>query len=262
MGGETLYDGRVAVEAGSEQVERGSARDVEPVAAFDALSLHRRELATRGRCPYCAEHVGAVEVLRGKPCSRCGTSLAYTGLGSPDAIIARLNEQWGRWRYVAFPLIAAATAVAGVVPLLGGIVRLAAMVLIHVVFVRRPLLWLSMKRRIAAKITLRLYLLALALLGLLIDAIVAPFLGVNALVTGVTSVVVAVLYAEGSLAFICARMRQESRGAPLALWEWAVPGALLFILLGAAAALVAAIAAMVNVVAVLPELIAYLWGSK
>ncbi len=237
-----------------------AGRDGDGVGGLDPLSLHRRELTTLGRCPFCAEHVGALEVLRGRPCSHCGMDLSRTGLCSPDEIIARLREQWGRWRYVAFPLIAVATAIAGLVPLLGGLVRLVGMVIIHLVFVRRPLRWLSMRRRLTTKTTLRLYLAALALLGLLVDALAAPLLGVSALVSGGISVIIAVIYAEGSLAFICGRMDAEARGEGLTWWEWAIPGALIFVMISCTAALVATVAGMVKLLAMLPGLVTSLTG--
>ncbi len=227
----------------------------------DPLSRHQRELSTLGRCPYCAEYVGALQVLRGRPCGHCGTDLSRTGLCSPDQIIARLRERWGRWRYVAFPLIALSTALAGLVPLLGGVVRLVAMVLIHLTFVRRPLRWLSMRRRLTTKTTLRLYLAALALLGLLVDALAAPLFGVNALVSGGVSVILAVIYAEGSLAFICGRMKAEARGEGLSWWEWAIPGALLFVMISATAAVVAAVAGMVKLMTMMPAMVSGLLGG-
>jgi hypothetical protein len=238
----------------------GAAERDGGVGGVDPLSLHRRELTTLGRCPCCAEHVGALQVLRGRPCSHCGTDLSRTGLCSPDEIVARLRERWGKWRYVAFPLIAVATAVAGFVPLLGGLVRLVGMVIIHLVLVRRPLRWLSMRRRLTTKTTLRLYLAALALLGLLADALAAPLFGVNALVSGGISVLIAVIYAEGSLAFICGRMNAEARGAALAWWEWAVPGVLLFVMISCTVALVAVIAGMVKLMTMLPGIVTSLTG--
>jgi hypothetical protein len=182
--------------------------------------------------------------------------LSRTGLCSPDEIIARLREQWGKWRYVAFPLIALATAVAAIVPLLGGFVRLVAMILIHVGFVRRPLKWLSMRRRLTTKTTLRLYLAALALLGLLVDALAAPLFGVNAIVSGGGSILIAVIYAEGSLAFICGRMKAEARGDALAWWEWAVPLVLVSLMISFTAALVAVAAGMVTLASMLPGIVA------
>ena len=227
---------------------------------MDPLSRHRRELTILGRCPCCAEHVGALQVLRGRPCAHCGTDLSRTGLCSPDEIIAHLRERWGRWRFVAFPLIAIATAMAGFVPLLGGLVRVVGMVIIHLAFVRRPLRWLSMRRRLTTKTTLRLYLAALAMLGLLVDALAAPLFGVNALVSGGVSVIIAVIYAEGALAFICGRMNAEARGEALTWWEWAIPGVLILLMISCASALVAAIAGMVKLLTMVPEIVAGLTG--
>jgi hypothetical protein len=181
-------------------------------------------------------------------------------LGSPDEMIARLKERWGRWRAIAFPLVALATALAGIVPMLAGGVRLVAMILIHLGFVRRPLRWLSMQRRLATKTTLRLYLAALALLGFLVDALAVPLLGVNAIVSGVVSVFIAIIYAEGSLSFICGRMNAEARGDGLAWWEWALPAGLLFLMVSFAVALVAVVAGMVRLAAMLPGLVASLTG--
>lgn len=227
---------------------------------LDLLSVHRRELTTLGRCPYCAEHVGALQVLRGRPCTHCGADLSQTGLGSPDEMIALLKKRWGRWRTIAFPLIALATAIAGIVPMLGGGVRLVAMIVIHLIFVRRPLRWLSMQRRLATKTTLRLYLAALALLGFLADALAVPLFGVNAVVSGVVSVFIAVIYAEGSLSFICGRMNAEARGDGLAWWEWALPGGLFFLMISFTVALVAVMAGMARLAAMLPEIVASLTG--
>ena len=225
----------------------------------DALAIHRRELATLGRCPFCAELIGPWPVLRGRPCPRCRRRLGNAA-GSPEELIRRLRGQWGKWRRVAFPLLVVATGLAGVVPLLGGAVRMVGMVVLHVAFVRRPLRWLSARRRLAARVTLRLALAFLVLLGLLVDALAAPFFGANVLVSGVVSLVVGVAYAEGALAYLCGRMWAEARGEPLVFWEWALPAGLLVVVLGVTAGLVAVLAGVITLVTSMPQLME-LWGG-
>ena len=116
---------------------------------------------------------------------------------------------------------------AGLVPLLAAAVRLAGLVALHVVLVRRPLLWLSLKRRVSARLTLKLLLALLAVAGLGLDVLVAPALSLAAPVASAVTLAFSVAYAETALHIIRSRVLREAQDAPLGLSEWALPAVLL-----------------------------------
>lgn len=203
-----------------------------PDGASDALPRHQIELRLAGRCPHCAEEVPRLAQLRGKPCPHCKQLAPGHPRQASSELIEALRKRWARWRFVAYPLLAFATGIAGLVPLLATPARILGLIVIHVAFVRRPLSWLPFKRRLASKLTLRLLLAALGITGMLVDAVVAPLPLVNGIVSGIVSVAAAVVYAEVALRFAIGRMQREAETSELSWWEWLLPTSLLGALVG------------------------------
>ena len=83
---------------------------------------------------------------------------------------------------VGYGLVAAASFLAGLVPLGQVVVQIAALFILHVIVLRRGLLWLPAGRRILARIAIKLFGAALAGLALLINVAIAPMVGASAFV--------------------------------------------------------------------------------
>lgn len=192
---------------------------------------HQRALLNQGRCLWCAERVPAGLVLRGGSCGSCGRGVRCPSLPSEE-LLAGVQSRWRRFRWPIYGGVAVSTALASVVPFLGALVFAVAMLSTNLLLVRRPARWLGLRRRILTRLTLSLFLALLTAASLVASALllVLPVLG--QLGTGLLSLLLAVIYVEGALAWIGNRLRLESRQASLSLAEWLLPTLALSTLLG------------------------------
>lgn len=195
-----------------------------------SAAAHRIDLLANGRCGRCAERVPRARILRRATCPHCETELAIGG-----DILDELETRRVQWRLVGYGLVAAASFAAGAVPLLQIVVQLAALFILHVVVLRRGLLWLPPGRRILARITIKLLGAALATIAMLINVAIAPFVGVSALVLAAVGPLLTAVYVEGGLAILRQRLRWEADHDGLRTIEWLLPGGLLLLLVGALA---------------------------
>ena len=177
-------------------------------------------------------------IIRAADCEHCGARLAWSGRGG---LLDELEERRGTWRIWGYGLVAAGSFFAGSVPLLQLGVQLAALFILHVVLLRRGLLWLSPGRRILARLTIKLLAAAVACSTLLINVAVAPLVGLSAAILAFVGPLMTAVYVEGGLAIVRQRLRWEAEGRPLAFIEWGLP-------LGLAAAMLTAVAATAAVV--------------
>ncbi len=180
-------------------------------------------------------------ILESRVCPKCGLTVAAEAGGGGLDVVNRLASQWRIWRWLIYPVTAAAALLTGWLPFVAAVLRLAGLLVVHIVLVRRPILWLSARRRFATRFTLRLCLAAIAVLGLLVDVLVIPWPGANSAVAVATTFLGTALYAEGALWLVKNRLEREVVTARLDVWEWIVPATLVLVLVGATVAVAAAI---------------------
>jgi hypothetical protein len=204
---------------------------------------HRQELLVAGRCSHCAESVPRIRILRSEPCPHCERELCQPA-GGALLVVQGLGARWRRRRWWYYGVLTAGTLLTGLVPLLAAPVRFLGLVALHVAVVRRPLRWLSVRRRIATRFSTKLLLVVLALVGLLADVAVAGLPVLSGLIASVVTLATALAFAEGARRLIENRAQREAETSRLDWWEWTLPlllgGVLLLgagVMLGATAAL-------------------------
>lgn len=147
-------------------------------------------------------------------------------------LVDDLGRRWAHWRWPVYGLVVVATGVSSPVPLLAPLSFALSMVLIQVFLVRRPLRWLGRGRRLATRVTLKLLLATLTWVGVLINTVLAPLLGIAQVAIVAWSTLAAVIFMEGSLWLVRNRLRREATQPRLDAWEVLVPGTLVTGLLG------------------------------
>lgn len=196
------------------------------------MIAHRNTLLSSGRCGRCAERVSRSAIVRRADCPHCGSSLGWTG----GSVLEELDARAAQWRILGYLLVGVASFAAGAVPLMQVAVQLAALFILHVVVLRRGLLWLPAGRRILARLTIKLFGAVLACIALLVNVAIAPFLGISAFVLAAVGPLLTAAYVEGGLVILRQRLRWESDGRPLSPLEWGLPVALfaaIFVAVGA-----------------------------
>lgn len=208
-----------------------------------ALDAHHDALLLRGRCGVCAEPAVRHRLLRQLDCGHCGASLAPRG---GHDLPARLERGLWQWRAVGYALVGLASFFAGAVPLVQAGVQVAALLVLHVVLLRRPLVWLSPARRLSARTTIKLLGAVLGAVGLLVNVAVAPLPGVSSVVLAAVGFGFTATYVEGGLSIIRRRLQWEAEGRALAPVEWGLPAGLVASLLAGTALVVGAAAGSVH----------------
>lgn len=201
------------------------------------LIAHRNALLSAGRCGRCAERVPRSAIVRRADCEHCGSSLGWTG----GSVLEELDARAAQWRLLGYLLVGVTSFAAGTIPLMQVAVQLAALFILHVVVLRRGLLWLPAGRRILARLTIKLFGAALACVALLVNVAIAPFLGVSAFVLAAVGPLLTAAYVEGGLVILRQRLRWEADGRGLRVVEWALPVAMfgaIFIAVAATAGMV------------------------
>jgi hypothetical protein len=195
---------------------------------------HRTALLSRRRCPSCAEHRPARELLAGEPCPHCGSPNLSASLPAERRIALALGSVRKR-RFIGYALVGAAAAIAGLVPLLATVTTVVAMILLRRAILRGASNWLSPKRRATTKLLLRQWLVIAALIMLVVDevATVLPFPGWPIRIG--SAVVAAAIYVEVALIILRDRIRQDQRSPDLQIWEWLAPVVAATVMVGAAA---------------------------
>ncbi|MSP90894.1 MAG: hypothetical protein EXR79_03675 [Myxococcales bacterium] len=184
------------------------------------------DLIASGRCPACAELRPTWTLLRGHPCPRCGVA----GSDDPaalDTLHRAIGERLARRRPWIYGPVCVGALLTGPLPLLASLVTLVGLLVGRHTLVRAALPWLSPRRRVCTRFTLRLWLMVAALVALVahevltLVPVVGPFLKVG-VALGTTA-----LYIEGALGFVAGRLRKDGRSTDLDAWEWLVPVGLL-----------------------------------
>lgn len=209
------------------------------------MTAHQNELLSGGRCGRCAERVERTQVVKAADCPHCGSALEFHG----GHVLDELEAKRLRWRVLGYALVAAGSFVAGAVPLLQVVVQVLALFILHVVVLRRGLVWLGPGRRVLARISMKLYGAAIATFALLINVAIAPLVGVSAFILAAVGPLLTAAYVEGSLVILRKRLRWEADGRPLQKREWVLPVSLITALLVAIGATVGAVAGTLHLLA-------------
>ncbi|QDG51075.1 hypothetical protein FIV42_10115 [Persicimonas caeni] len=203
-----------------------------------ARQTHQHQLLAGGRCGLCAERVSRTAILREAACEYCGSTLGFHDHDVLDALESR--RLW--WRVLGYAMVAFASFVAGAIPMLQVVVQLLALFILHVVVLRRGLVWLSPSRRILARISMKLFGAVIATMALLVNVAIAPLVGASAFILGAVGPALTALYVEGSLVILRRRLRWEAEEQPLKTAEWALPGGVMVALLVVVGSTVGAVA--------------------
>jgi hypothetical protein len=201
------------------------------------LAAHQNALLSHGRCGRCAERVPRASIVRRDDCPHCESALRWTG----GTVLDELEARAARWRILGYVLVGIASFAAGAIPLLQVAVQLGALLVLHVVVLRRSLLWLPPARRVLARLTIKMFGAMLATIALLINVAVAPLLGISAFVLAAVGPLLTAAYVEGGLVILRQRLRWEAEDKPLRAIEWGLP----VVFLGAMFLAVAATAGVV-----------------
>lgn len=191
---------------------------------------HQNELLSQGRCGRCAEQVSRAEVVRRDRCPHCNTELHWGGGGD---VLDDLAASRARWRVVGYALVAAASFVAGIIPLLQIVVQLLALFILHIIVLRGGLRWLPPGRRVLARISMKLLGAAIATTAVIVNVSAAPLPGASAFILALTGPLLTAAYVEGSLFILRRRLEWEAAGDRLRPAEWILPVGLVGALLAA-----------------------------
>lgn len=202
-------------------------------------------LLNAGRCRLCAERVARTAILRGGRCPHCESVLSR----DTDAVLDRLKTRRLKWRLGGYGLVGVASFFAGAVPLLQTVVQVLALFILHVVVLRRGLVWLGSGRRIFARLNMKLLGAVIAAVALLINVAIAPFLGVSAFVLAAVGPVLTAVYVEGGLVILRRSLRRETKGQRLQIREWALPVGLVVALFAAVAGALGLVAGALHLLA-------------
>lgn len=163
-------------------------------------------------------------------------------------ILHQIKSRQMQWRLFGYALIAMGSFVAGAIPLLQIVIQVMALFILHIIVLRGGLTWLSTKRRVLARISIKIFGAAIATTSLLINVAVIPMVGASAFILAVVGPLLTAAYIEGGLFILRKRLRWESEERPLQISEWGLPAALLFMLGTAVTATVVFFATLLHLI--------------
>lgn len=194
-------------------------------------------LLSHGRCGQCAEKVSRAKIVARRRCPHCDSPLRCSAGGD---VLADLAARRRNWRLVGYGLVAAASFIAGTIPLLQIFVQLLALFILHIIVLRGGLRWLPTTRRALARISMKLMGAAIATTAVVVNVAVAPLVGASAVILAATGPLLTALYVEASLLILRRRLRWEAEGVAFKKSEWILPAGLI----GALIAAILAVAAL------------------
>jgi hypothetical protein len=198
------------------------------------MTLHRRQLLLWRRCSYCAERISRRTIIRGGPCPQCGNEVHSDLNIDAETVIEDVTRSWKRWRWVIYPASGLASLLGGWIPFVHSILMFIALLCVHLLVVRHPLRWLSFGRRMTTRFTVKLFVAFFVVMNFLLDVLLIPFIGLNAIVLSMVAVLSIFLYTEGMLLLITNRLRRDVVSSRLDVWEWLVPLTLIGLIVGVA----------------------------
>ena len=134
-----------------------------------------------------------------------------------EDVIEAIRKDWRRWRWPVYLLVFIAQAATSWIPVAPAILMFVSLIAVELLMIRRPLRWLSVRRRIVSRASLRLSAAVITIIDLLLNLVLLPLIGVNVLTIGVVGTLLVVGYVEVSLAVVGAvvhlGLRRVDRGA-------------------------------------------------
>ena len=127
--------------------------------------------------------------------------------------------------------------------------QIVALLVLHVVLLRRPLMWLAPGRRLTARVTIKMVGALLGALSILVNVAVAPLPVVSSAVLAGVGFGLTAVYVESGLVVIRQRLRWEADHRPMSVVEWGLPAALVGALLLSTLAVVGAVAGSLHLLA-------------
>ena len=181
---------------------------------------HSNILLQRHRCGLCAEQVSAIAILRQENCTHCNAPLLWQQDREHENILEALKSKWRVTKWIILGTVAVLSFFSGQIPFLQSILLACALVLIHLLVIRKPLQWLPTGRRIFAKMDIKLLGICLALGNLIINVLVIPFVVINGLILAVLGVLNTFLFVHFSSKIIQTRLQWELEKRPFGIHDW------------------------------------------
>ncbi len=203
------------------------------------LAAHQQALLLGRRCASCAEHVAARTLIDKTSCPHCGKVSRWQRLDDVEARVDAILQPWRRRRYWIYGLTAAGSFLTGSLPVVATVVTIIALVVMRHTVLRAPMVWLGPRRRVVTRLWLRLWLVIVALSALVLNELLTLLPIANMFIKAIVSVAAAAGYLELGLAYSRNRIRREQRGPELDWWEWALPAAMLALILIGCVAVIA-----------------------
>ncbi len=205
------------------------------------LRVHRRMLLGRGRCSECAESVPPRSLMTGAECPHCGQSPRWPVEQGAGGRVELVTGRWRRTRWWVYGGAGAGSLILGPFPLAASLLVLIALLVARYVLFREALEWLSPRRRVLARFSLRMWMAGVAVATLIAQELLTLIPLVNLVAKPLVSLLMIAIFVEGGLRFIRGRLERDQETTDLDTWEWAVPCGLLVGLLLLCVAAVAAI---------------------
>jgi hypothetical protein len=197
--------------------------------------LHQLSLLAAGRCRACAERLPAGAALSGRPCPRCGAPTARTG--ADRALVAkRFGTSATRHMWIAVTLVGASTLVGGSLPLVAPLLVAVALSWVFGAIVRPATRLFSIRRRIAARWTVRLFTAASFALLFVAMEVLTLVPAVGAVVKAGLAAAQVAIAAGFARRYLSWQARREAGGLPVTAGEWLVVGVAAALVLAAMAA--------------------------
>ena len=184
------------------------------------LAAHTRALLLDGRCPACAEPLGARALFGREPCSHCGAEVRAHQGGTPLA--DQIRERGKRQLLMIAAGVGVAHLVLGSFPLLGALVLIAAAAWIRVGILQPVSAMLSPRRRVLTRWTARLVIAAALAIAVIATELLTlvPLLGpIAKSIIGAAEVAIA---AWAVTRYVHWQLDREAVDQPIEAWEYIV----------------------------------------
>jgi len=158
--------------------------------------------------------------MRQENCVHCGSTLVWQEDQEHNNILEALQSKWAMRKWIILGVIAILSFFSGQIPFLQSILLACALIITHIVIIRKPLQWLPKGRRIFAKMDIKLLGVCLAIGNLIINVLVIPFIFVNGIILAVLGVLNTFLFVHFASTIIQTRLQWELEKRPFGVHDW------------------------------------------
>ena len=185
-----------------------------------SFAEHSNILLQRHRCGRCAEQISAIAIMRQENCIHCDAPLLWQDEQEHSNILEALQSKWAMRKWIILGAIAVLSFFSGQIPFLQSILLACALIATHILVIRKPLQWLPTGRRIFAKMDIKLLGVCLAIVNLIINVLVIPFLFVNGIILSLLGVLNTFLFVHFASTIIQTRLQWELEKRPFGVHDW------------------------------------------